>query len=362
MVEARVPLILVIDVEPDLDTFPIDEPSPWHGFELFIEESARLRDTLETATGEAVRFCWVVRMDPQIEQAYGTPGWAVDRYGGFLHGVRALGDAVGVHPHAWRWDAAEEIWLADHANRGFLSECLQMSFDTYQAAFGEVPPYHRFGFRFMSTEIMNRVRELGGRFDLTLEPGEPARGPGLRMGRLWTGVVPDYAGLPRVPYHPDPTDFSRPRTDGSDPLWVIPLSSGRYVPPPAAGATTANPGASLARRLRHPTRTAGRLVRKLQGDRPGGPKARPSYRPLAMTREWRSPADFWDACFEAVEEQGARYLSLGLRTDILARPDRRHRFDGVMDHLLGDPRARGLVFTTPDEAIRRLELTVEVGG
>ena len=57
------------------------------------------REDLEQATGRAVHFIWLLRMDFQIEKVYGSSRWCVDRYGGFLEEMRRQGDEVGLHVH-----------------------------------------------------------------------------------------------------------------------------------------------------------------------------------------------------------------------------------------------------------------------
>jgi hypothetical protein len=68
-----------------------------------------------------------------------------------------------------------------------------------------------------------------------------------------------------------------------------------------------------------------------------------------MWQEWRSPADFWDAAFAAAEELDRPYMAFAVRSSTPIRADLSERFDAILEHLLTDPRARRLVFTTPQE-------------
>src|SRR6266550_5610918 len=102
--DGPVPVIFCVDVEPDEHTYDPDRPSAWRGFEILAVALRELRRELAKVTGEPARFCWAVRMDPQIDKAYGTPTWAVERYRQFFEEAFAEGDALGIHPHAWRWD------------------------------------------------------------------------------------------------------------------------------------------------------------------------------------------------------------------------------------------------------------------
>ena len=198
----------------------------------------------------------------------------------------------------------------------------------------------------MSTELMNQVRAEGSSFDLTLEPGEPSEAPGRRSGSVWTGVLPDFSTIPRVPYRPERSDFRRVGVcPGEDPFFAVPLTSGRY--------TAARPPARAKARLSHPMRTASGAVRRLRrhsaglADRAPGYR-RPPYRLLAMWRDWRSPADFWDSAFAAADDLERPYLAFAVRSDTGVRADIAERFNAIIDALVEDPRAERLRFTTLD--------------
>ncbi len=335
--DGRVPVLLCVDVEPDDHVFPPEDPSPWQGFELLTERIEALRDRLSSLTGEPARFNWAIRMDPQIAEGYGDPGFIVDRHRRFFEAVRGRGDALGVHPHAWRWDRGPGVWVADHADPAWVDRCVEMSFGAYRSLFGELPGHHRFGARFVSERLLATVRRLGGRVDLTLEPGEPAAGPGERMGGVWTGVIPDYREVPRVPYRPDPADFRRPAPAGGGELWAVPLTSGRLLLHPRRIL-------AIRRLLRHPGRRPRRVG--LDGQ----------DRTLAMWRDWRTPAAFWDSAFGALRELERPYLAFAIRSDTPVRPSLAERFDRIMAALPERPEAGRLVFTTPPDALLRMGL------
>ena len=132
-----------------------------------------------------------------------------------------------------------------------------------------------------------------------------------------------------------------------DSFLAVPLTSGRYIaaqPPPRAAA-----------RLSHPMRTARGAVRRLRqhsarlADRASGYR-RPPYRLLAMWRDWRSPADFWDSAFAAAEDLERPYLAFAVRSNAGVRADLAERFNAIIDALVEDPRAERLRFTTLDRA------------
>lgn len=343
-----IPVLLCIDVEPDEHVYPPENPSPWRGFEVLAGRADHIRRQLADLTGRPARFVWSLRMDPQIAEAYGDPAWVARRYRRILEGFRADGDALGVHPHAWRWDPDHRVWIADHADPRWVARCVEMSFQAFQAGFGTPPDHHRFGSPFVSAAVLELAGRLGARFDLTPEPGEPREGPGHRLGGRWTGDIPDQTDVPRTPYRPDPAAFWRPAPGGDGPLWVIPLSSGTFVPMPRRVRRTLG-------RVAHPARTFRGMARRLRGpaaDRPPGSH----HRSLAMWKDWRSPEAFWGSAFASLMHLDRPYLAFAIRSDTGSRPVLGARFDAIMDRLVADPRGKRLVFTTPEDALRRMGL------
>ncbi len=341
--DGRVPVILCMDVEPDEHTFPPEDPSPWRGFERLMEGAPSLRARLSSLTGAPAALTWALRIDPQIAEGYGDPAWVLDRHRGFFERVRDLGDTVGVHPHAWRWIPEGRQWIADHGDPAWVDRCIEMSFEEFAARFAEPPRLHRFGSRFLSNRVLETATRLGARIDMTLEPGEPQEGPGRHRGELWAGVIPDYGAVPRQPYRPDPADFARPAANGRRALWELPLSSGRLALHP--------------RRVRRAVRAARHPVRTLRspGRGAGGGRGAP-HGVLAMWRDWRSPRHFWDAVFDSIRGVEHPYLAFAIRSDTPVTTWAAERFDGIMAGLDEDPRAEGLVFTTPEDTLRRLGL------
>ncbi len=131
------PRVICVDVEPDEIDVPLRERRPWIGFELMQPLMTRLRTSLAAATGRPVRFAWFLRMDPQIEVAYGSPTWGVDRYRAQIDDLLAAGDAIGIHPHAWRWVPEAGTWRADHGDAAWVAHCVDMSLDAFASTFGQ---------------------------------------------------------------------------------------------------------------------------------------------------------------------------------------------------------------------------------
>jgi hypothetical protein len=195
-----IPALLCFDVEPD-EFHLHDAPEPsWPGFERLAMRAVSLRDALADASGRPAAFSWYLRLDPQIEVAYGSPAWAVERYESELEQLTAAGDELGAHPHAWRRD--EEGWFHDHADDRWVEHCVGVALRTFEVAFGHPPFAYRGGDRFIDPTVVHVLEAAGVGVDLTLEPGATAV-PHLVPGSRSTGL------LPAVPSH-----LSRPFLSG----------------------------------------------------------------------------------------------------------------------------------------------------
>jgi hypothetical protein len=291
----ELPLVIVVDVEPDHPWPSPGSNEPWRGFEAWLDYVPRLRERLARATGLPARFTWVLRMDDQVAGVHGSPDWVAEAYGVRLAELRAEGDELGLHPHAWRWQDPPGRWLQEHADPAWPEHVIATSFDSYRRAFGEPCRVHRFGSRFISPAIVRQVEMLGARVDLTVEPGS-RRTVALEPTVPATGELPDQQRAPRVPYRPlaaDPlraaNDAGRPASEG---LWMLPLSA--FDPGPLLPAW---------RRAARAVRFAGR----------------PLHRPAEL---W-APVDaeqWWRLAVAAAESSGRPYLCLALRSDTLIRP------------------------------------------
>jgi hypothetical protein len=344
-----VPLILCIDVEPDAHVFGPDQPSPWSGFESMLELASSLRPRIEGVTGRSAHFGWSLRIDPQVAMGYGSPAYVAEKYRAQLDELASGGDAIGVHPHAWRWDAERQLTVAEHADRQWVDSCTEMAVGSFQGVFGRDPDYHRFGAQYMSTATMNLLRNLGVSIDLTVEPGEGPDRDAQLPGTVWTGQTGDFRHAPTTPYRPSPDDYLRPAGEVGEggEIWEVPLTStsrGRFPGPPNR----------LRSRLQHPVRTARGLARRVAPA--AGGSAGPPPRLLAMWLEWPDPRDFWDAAFDAAASQPHPYLAFAIRTDTGSDPTLRRTFTTLMDALMQDERVADLSFVTPAGALAQLGL------
>ena len=343
-----VPLILCIDVEPDAHVFGPDRSSPWTGFENMLKLAPALRARIEDATGKPAHFGWSLRMDPQVAMGYGSPTYAAENYRPQLDVLTAAGDALGVHPHAWRWDAERNLTVAEHADKQWVDSCTELAVGSFYKAFDRLPDYHRFGAQYMSTPTMNLLRSLGVTIDLTAEPGEGPDRDAQLPGTVWTGHTGDFRHAPTAPYRPCPADYLRPDDEGGaeGTLWEVPLTS---------SSRSAFPGPPHRSRFRHPLRSARGLARRLSpATGASSPAAR---RLLAMWLDWPDPRHFWDAAFTAAAASPHRpYLAFAVRTDTGSDPALRRTFTRIMDALMEDKRAGDLAFVTPAEALAQMGL------
>lgn len=312
-------------MEPDAREVSL-EPLPWLGFEHLFDRARLLRHQLAALTGRPVQFNWFLRMDPQIATSYGHAGWVAERYERELALLRAAGDGFGLHPHCWRWSQAQWRWVADHGDPDWVDHCVRMSFETYDAVFGEPCRLIRFGDRFVSGRAVRLAAELGARFDLTVEPGMPGV-RSLGRGSVATGRIPGQGRAPREPYRPSARDPVRP-ADGDDAasgvgLWMIPLTA---IDPDAL--------VPVWRRI-------GRRIK-----RPRSPR----HRTAALVAAWSAPK-FWLSIEEVLESSGRPYLAFAMRSDTLIRPALEAAFEEKMSALRAWPHARRLSFVTPDNVL-----------
>jgi hypothetical protein len=321
----RVPVFLCIDLEPDERHVQVPHAESLRGIEAIFEHLEGLRPRLAAASGEQVRFLWFLRCDPQIAAVYGSADHLLTRYAETFERLVAAGDGLGLHVHPWRREEGSERWIADYGNPAWIEECIEMAFAAYRAQFGAACELHRFGDRWLGTEVIPLLERLGVRFDLTVEPG--ARGTrSLAPGDVTTGSIPDYTRAPREPYRPSRSDFCLPDPAAGPGLWIVPLSAG-------------DPSSALPLSWR-----IGRRVRF---------PFRPAHRPLQMFREWNSPKAFWDMVQRHVESLERPYLAFAIRSGDPEAPDER-RVRAILDHLPEHRIASRLRLTDPEHGLRLL--------
>ncbi|MEP7273489.1 MAG: hypothetical protein ABI882_18475 [Acidobacteriota bacterium] len=319
----KIPVIMCIDVEPDDRAIAQLEKSPWSGFPLSHDYFFGLRERLAAATGSPVHYSWFLRMDPQVNETYGSASWPVLQYPQLISQIESVKDEIGLHVHPWRWSEAHQSWSADFADQTWIDHCLRSSFTTYRSAFGRECQSFRFGDRWMSNQTMEVLERLGVRFDLTLEPGHPlVTSPA--NDEIHTDPLPDYSNVPQVPYHPSKFDYRTPDPSRKAGLIVIPVSSGDIVPWESRLARV--------RRLLH------------LGAAP----------PIRLTLGmWHDPRVFIAIMNSLLKRERLPYLAFVVRSDTPIRsfmPFMEETFERILTH----PWIDRFVFSTPAEAMARL--------
>lgn len=323
----RLPVLLVIDVEPD--EFFVDRGSAprWTGFERGVLWAEQLRAQLARTAGAAPRFCWGFRLDRQVRDAWGRADWPLTTYRDCIDTFRLHGDALGVHTHLYRWSGRLTGWVIDQGDPEWVIENLSLSIGTYRDALGRDPDFFRFGDRWMSDEAMAWLDAAGIAFDLSLEPGSSGVAT-LHRGKPHTGSIPQQRGVPRHPYRPSRSDFRRPDATGHSRIVEIPATTGRVRP---RHGLRESPG----------PRNAWAWLRY---------RAYPWFEVAGL---YQDPARLHDLIDDALA-QGARYLSLPIRTDTFSKGLRNGHLERALEALMSHPSAGRFDWTTPEDLVRRV--------
>ncbi len=300
----RTPLVVCIDVEPDKRQLDRKQPGEWHGVDPTSELLERWRTRLTQATALPAHFSWFWRADPQVAEVHGEPSWGLRRYRAMRVRTGSCGDAHGVHPHAWKWDASTSLWVHDHADHAWVGHCVATALDAFRVATGRHCRIIRLGDRWLDADTYRLLKRRHVRVDLSVEPGEP---PVMVDSNV---PLPDYSAVPTRPYRPDADDVTSVGRSRFGPV-LFPLSA-------IVGAAPEGDGRRL--RTLHP---------------------------------WR-----FDAPELALEllDAGAPYLAFATHTNLGVIPEFRDRLDGLLSAIADHPRASSLAVVTPTEALSILRV------
>jgi hypothetical protein len=224
--DRRIPILLIIDCEPDSRYPQPATAGRWLGLENLFGFLSEQRRLLAERTATPARFSWFWRMDPQIEVAHGAARWAVENYGSLIKTAEQHGDEMGLHIHGWRWDATLTNWVADHGNDAWMEHCIRSSFSEFERSFDRRCGVVRMGDGWFSNQATRMLEQQGVCIDLTLEPDMPAS-QSLVPEEIATGIIPDRSGIPHRIYHPSLSDFRAADQDGVTRLWMLPVTTGR---------------------------------------------------------------------------------------------------------------------------------------
>ena len=231
--------LVSIDVEPDERMLDLAVPDPWAGTRRLLADIAAIRDSLARPGGPAVNFTWHLRLDPQIEQAFGDAAWPLKTFAAAFADLARAGDAFGIYPHAWRWDDRRRAWFTDGGDPAWVEQCVRLSLDTFERYFGEPCRILRFGDGWIDEATLDLAERLGVLYDLTVEPGH---GPVAHLPH-WEhnrGSWPDLRDATQLPHwHPvAAAGRGGAGAAGNHGLWMVPVSTatlgfGRQAASPA---------------------------------------------------------------------------------------------------------------------------------
>lgn len=330
MLNKKIPIIFCVDVEPEDRLTDKKNPLPWHGYEATALYLTQIRTRIEKITSFPVHYTWFYRMDPQIEDTYGHIAWPIIHYPDLAEGFVNMGDELGLHIHAYRWDDPLQTWIVDHGNQPWIHHCLSRGFQGFKSALNFPCKTFRFGDRFMNNETMTELQRLGIRYDLTAEPGMPSV-PALSLHERHTGMLPDYRGMAHAPYQPASHDWRIPNMKESPGgLIEIPMSSGWGIPAQPSPTWTAK---------------TQRVLKQLIG-RPWKPWQ--PFETVNLARPTASISPIIDHLLETLENP---YIACVIRSSTLYYPEKRMAFEANLTHMLHHPRAQDFVFVTPREAL-----------
>jgi hypothetical protein len=316
----RIPVLLVIDVEPDGFFVDPDARLPWRGFEQAWTWVQSARRTIAAATGAPAQFCWGVRLDAQVERVYGSAAWPLRHYEPQLADFLQHDDALGVHTHVYRWDEPQHGWVIEQGDPAWVEHNVRLSVRTFEDALGRRCDFFRFGDRWMSDAAMTLLDELGVRFDLSLEPGR-RQVPSYHPDKPSTGFVPDQRAVAPRPYRPARGQFRSHDPARRAGLIEIPVTTAVVRP---LDSLRARPTPACALEwLKH--------------------RLRPWIDTAGLHHEPRRFRSLVDVALEA----GAPHLSLTVRTDSFTRNLKTGDLDRSIALLLAHPLAARFEFTTP---------------
>lgn len=225
---SNIPVLFNIHVEPDLRVIKYKK-NRWSGYENLHEFLFAIRPSLEKATGRKVNYNWLLRLDPQIEHAYGSASWAISQYRSLLNESLEAGDELGVHVHSWKpykkW--FYKSWVAEFSDDAWVKHCIETAHNSFIDSLNVRPNYFSFGDHFMSSAVLSQLESLGYRCDMSMQPGRPPIKKYVK-NELSNGWLPDYTDTPRGPFKPSNQDFTKPIKGDRRAIWEVPVSVGTF--------------------------------------------------------------------------------------------------------------------------------------
>lgn len=219
----ELPVVLCIDVEPDGRAIDRDDPGGWAGFEELLRVMPPMCERLGHATGTAAAFTWGLRMDPQVDQTWGTPAWVVEEWGDQLAMLEREGHELGLHTHDWRWHDEMGTWVAINEDPAWEVYVVEMAIEAFRQTLGRPAAAHRGGAHMLTPAMLEPLERGGVQVDLTVEAGLAPQAA-MFEGEHFIGRNADYRVVPSKPYRTSAATFPAPDPAARSGPLLMPLS------------------------------------------------------------------------------------------------------------------------------------------
>lgn len=205
---------LLVTVDVDHDGVALENERTeltWRGLE-------RLPDIKRLFQSFGAPVTWFVRADNQLRELYGSAGYLHLEHGNLWRDFAATGDEIAWHPHLYRLDEREGVYLLDGNEERCAAKLRQIhaELDEQGLRFQSV----RIGEAFHGNALMHTLNGLGLKIDSTAIPG---------VRRTDETRQFDWSPTPNEPYYPSPDDYRVPGPVGRQlsllevPLTTIPV-------------------------------------------------------------------------------------------------------------------------------------------
>lgn len=321
----EVPIVIGCDTDPDREGFVGPLPSDrlvWRGMLEGIPALKGAVTDLRDDAGVAPRFTWLIRADEQMQQLHGSYAWCLETHAAFFADLVASGDALGWHPHFWRFDAALGRWYQDVEDSNWQVGMLRAAHEALQRA-GLTPPSVRMGWTYHSAATFTTLDALGVRLEFSPFPGlRSYRGAPRRRDENQF----DWHRTPTLSFHASPADPRVAAREGETafrmltlPCWVSTSRLWGFVAGVQMSRKTGQPGLTWDA-IRRPSYVINLTARP----RLFAPLVEGLRRAIAAARAGRRPAPAFATYFhpdELIPNRSAMYALDHVRENLVALLD-----------------------------------------
>jgi hypothetical protein len=112
----------------------------------------------------------LVRADEQVKQLHGSYTWCLETHRDFFDALVASRDALGWHPHFWRYDSTGARWYQEVEDREWQLRMLHEAHLALVKA-GLTPASVRMGWTYHNVQTFNALDALGVKLEFSPFPG-----------------------------------------------------------------------------------------------------------------------------------------------------------------------------------------------